>query len=490
MSISNALEHLEPKSLWENFALICNTPRPSGYMEKISNVMESFGKKLNLETIRDKTGNVIIKKPASVSERAHEKAMILQAHLDMVPQAVSDTEGFDFKEMPIEPLVHGDWVTAKNTTLGADNGIGVAMIMSVLSSTNIQHGPIEAVFTVEEETNQAGVENLANDILTGDTLINLDTESDHHLCIGSAGGVKTHVKIPYMLETVDKHDSFRLSISELKGGHSGCDIVHTRANAIKLLARLLWQFQHAYDVRVARIYGGSPIYNAIPRESYALITLPRIKTKHLLDALPIKKAELAKEYQSIEKDIQIELQPVQQIAHAIERGAQQRIISSLFGCPNGVMHMSTQMPNVPETSSSVGYISTQKDHVTIFAMQRSLISSAKEAIANQVQAVFELAGGQVQQVNSFPCWTANPDAPIVKKTTRIYQQLFKKSPHVLAVHAGLECGFFKEKYPDLDIISIGPNITNPHSPSERVSISSVQKVWKFLCTILEDKNKQ
>lgn len=485
MSASEALKNLKPAAIWQNFAALCDTPRPSGYIEKISTFMEAFGKQLNLSTIKDKTGNVIIKKPASDKQRQDEKPIILQAHLDMVPQSEKGNISFDFKTKGIEPFVQDDWVKAKDTTLGADNGIGVAMIMSVLASKDIKHGPIEALFTVEEETNQAGIKNLADNVLTGDTLINIDSASEDELCIGSAGGVKTHIKRSYLLETVDQHDSFRLSISGLKGGHSGCDIIHNRANAIELLARLLYQFQTQFDVHVSSIYGGSPVYNAIPRESYALITIPQIKTKHLLDELPKKQKEIAAEYDRIEENITIELLPVKKISHMIERQAQKKIIGALFGCPNGVIRLSTKMPGIVETSTSLSYISTQKDHITIFALQRSLVESEKISIADQVKTIFELAGGRVDQVDSFPCWSTNENSPLLKKASGIYKKVFNKDPKVVAVHAGLECGFLKEKYPNLDILSIGPDICDPHSPDEKVNIPSVEKIWDLLRAILE-----
>ena len=485
MSASTVLKNLTPTSIWQHFAALCDIPRPSGYIEKISSFMEAFGKKLNLTTIRDQTGNVIIKKPAAVKQRQHEKPIILQAHLDMVPQSEQGGISFNFQHNAIKPMVKGDWVTAKGTSLGADNGIGVAIIMSILSSHHIHHGPIEALFTVEEETNQAGIKNLSDNVLTGDTLINIDSVSAHELCIGSAGGVKTHIIRPYLLETVEQHDSFRLSISNLKGGHSGCDIIYNRANAIKLLARLIYQFQVQFDVHLSSIYGGSPVYNSIPRESYALITVPKIKTKHLLKALSDQHKEISREYQGIEENIEITLTPVKKISHMIERKIQKKIISALFGCPNGVIRLSKTMPGIPETSSNLSYISTQKDHLTIFGLQRSLIHSGKISIADQIKAIFELAGARVSQVNSFPCWLADTHSPILKKASAVYQQLFGKAPKVIAVHAGLECGFLKEKYPNLDIISIGPDIINPHSPNEKVRISSVEKSWNLLCAILE-----
>jgi dipeptidase D len=484
--MSQQLRELEPTIVWQYFDQICQTPRPSGYTKKVSALLHGFAKHLNVQIIQDNTGNIVIKKPASDPKRGDEPAIILQSHMDMVAEANEGTD-FDFKTQSIQTVIQDGWVSAKGTTLGADNGMGMALSMAVLASNNIAHPPIEVLFTVDEETTQIGVKNLASNILTGQTLLNLDSENANQLCIGSAGSVRTKIIFPYTHESSSQHHYFKLSITGLKGGHSGCDIAAGLGNAVEILIRLLWLFQQEYHIRITDIQIGSPVYNAIPREGYASISVGKNQTDALIKKLESIKKDIRSEYQGVEDNIDIQLTPIRRAECVIESQAQKTIINALFACTNGVLRMSPGTSDTPETSTNLSYISAKTGHIKIFTMQRSLIESAKINAAHKIKAVFELAGAQVTQDISFPCWKANLNSPILKRISKLYTELFGNSPHVIAIHAGLECGFIKEKYPNLDIISLGTTIVNPHSPNEKVSIVSVAKIWTLLKAVLQSR---
>ncbi len=482
--MSQDIRLLEPITLWNHFADLNAVPRPSKKEERVIQFMMDFGASLGLETLKDKSGNVIIKKPATLGME-NRQTVILQSHLDMVHQKNSDTQ-FDFETQGIDMYVDGDWVKAKGTTLGADNGLGVASIMALLSAEDVKHPALEALFTIDEETGMTGAMHLDGSLLSGTILLNLDTEDDDELCIGCAGGIDTNAHLSYEAEpALDKLQAFVLKVSGLKGGHSGMDINKGRANANKLMNRMLYKADEQFGLRVASIDGGS-LRNAIPRESVALVAV-NIESAVAFEAHVAQLwREFQQEFKKVEPDLTVSLEKTAAQQNYLPKTIQSQLINAIYAVQNGVYRMNAEIPELVETSSSLARVLAKDGQVLIQALQRSSGESAKMDIANTVRAAFENAGMHVEQGGSYPGWQLPADSSVLTLMSGLYRDIFNAEPNIQACHAGLECGILGKHLPNTDMISFGPNIRHAHSPDECVQISSVKKFWSFLCTTLEE----
>ncbi len=478
--MNKAIRNLEPKAVWNNFSDLNSVPRPSKKEEKVRQFMFDFGENLNLKTVIDPIGNVIIKKPAS-SGMENRKTVVMQSHLDMVCQKNNDTD-FDFDSMGINMLIDEDWVKADGTTLGADNGIGVAAIMSILESSDIPHPAIEALFTIDEETGMTGALGLEAGYLDGEILLNLDTEDDEEIGVGCAGGIDITARKTYQSEAAPANASaFKITVKGLRGGHSGMDIHRGFGNANKMMNRILYALdQH---VSIAEIDGGS-LRNAIPRESNVLITCT--DTAQMKSAFEKIVSELRDEYLSLESDLEILLEAADTPSSVLSQSEQSALIKSVYAIHNGVFRMSPDIDGLVETSNSLARIVAKDGAIEISCLTRSSVDSGKMDLAYHLKSGLELGGFEVELSGSYPGWKPNPSSAILKVLEGIYADIFGKKPDVLACHAGLECGILGTNYPEIDMISFGPNIRGAHSPDERVSISSTQKFWKYLLGILEN----
>jgi len=475
---------LEPNSLWRNFYSLTQIPRPSKKEEKVREFVVDFGHNHGLETIVDGVGNVIIRKPATPGME-NRKGVILQGHLDMVPQKNSD-KVHDFEKDPIETIIDGEWVRANGTTLGADNGMGLAAALSILESKDIQHGPIEALFTIDEETGMTGANGLKPGLIKGNILINMDSEDEGELYIGCAGGTNGNFTFGYTEVSVPmNHIAFKLSISGLKGGHSGIDIPLGRGNAIKIITRFLWNTEKNLRVRLSSIEGGG-LRNAIPREAFAWITFPKDLHNGVLNYLKEFSQIVKKELSAVEPDLKIDMSPAEMPASLIDEKSQHNLLYALYGCPNGVMRMSNEMSGLVETSTNLAIVKSEKGVISVQCLLRSSVDSAKDELAEMMQSVFELAGATCIFNGKYPGWKPNPDSPILKIMLDIYHKKFGITPQIKAIHAGLECGILGGTYPGWDMISLGPTIRHPHSPDEKVNIATVQKFWDFLIETLKN----
>ena len=474
--------NLEPTAVWKNFYSLTQVPRPSKSEEKIQEFMIAFGKGLGLETIHDEVGNVIIRKPATKGME-NRRGVIMQGHLDMVPQKNSD-KVHDFTTDPIEAYVDGLWVTANGTTLGADNGMGVAAAMAILQSTTIPHGPIEALFTSDEETGMTGAFGLKSGILTGDILLNMDSEDEGELYVGCAGGTNANIKLAYTTEAVPAgHVALRLFIKGLKGGHSGLEIILGRGNANKMMNRWLKKASNEFGLRLASIDGGS-LRNAIPRESVAIVTVPAENAEKAIASLASFEATLKSEFSAVEPDMSFTATSTPIPAFVIDEVSVQKLYRAVYGCPNGVMRMSDAMPGLVETSTNLARVKSEDGSFILQCLLRSSVDSAKESLGNMVASVFELAGAEVVLDGSYPGWKPNMESAILKTMQDVYLKLYGKVPATMAIHAGLECGLLGGVYPNWDMISFGPTIRFPHSPDEKVEIASVVKFWNYLLATL------
>jgi dipeptidase D len=482
--MSNPITNLEPKILWKHFHSLTQIPRPSKHEKAAVDFVVKFGKEHGLETIVDELGNVVIRKPATPGME-NRKGIILQGHLDMVPQKNSDKQ-HDFEKDPIEAYIDGEWVTAKGTTLGADNGIGVAAAMAVLEDKSLIHGPVEALFTIDEETGMTGAFNLKPNLLKGDILINLDSEDEGELYVGCAGGMDANVKLAYNEEAVPAGFSFaKLSVTGLKGGHSGMDISSGRANSIKLLFRFLRFADEKFGVRISSIDGGS-LRNAIPREAFAIIGVPTNNIKALEQSVNDYLAIYKSEFSAVEPDLAFIMETVAAPASFIDTKAQWGIIRAVYGCPNGVVRMSDSMPGLVETSTNLARVYSEKGFIYAQCLLRSSVDSAKDALGQKIASVFEMAGAEVTFSGAYPGWKPNMDSAILKAMKEVYNNNWGKIPDIKAIHAGLECGILGGVYPNLDMISFGPTIRYPHSPDEKVKIDTVNMFWKFLVQVLKN----
>jgi dipeptidase D len=474
---------LEPVALWSQFEKLNAVPRPSKKEERIRQFMVDFGQSLGLETLVDKIGNVIIKKPASAGME-NRKTVILQSHLDMVHQKNSDRV-FDFETQGIEMIIEGDWVRANNTTLGADNGIGVAAIMAILQATDINHPAIEAFFTIDEETGMTGAMQMDGSLFNGEILLNLDTEDDDELSIGCAGGIDTNTSYNYQeIEVSSANKKIEISIRGLLGGHSGMDIDKGRGNANKWMSRILWTLSQKIEVQLISFDGGS-LRNAIPREATAVISISPENFDQFNDEINGLKAMFLNEYNSIEPAIIIQTKEIQSDSKAVSTSDFKKIISLLCSVPNGVFRMSPDIEGLVEASSSLARVIISNGIFTTQSLQRSSVESTKAEIAMAVQCSFENIGCEVVQSGEYPGWKPDPNSAILKIMEKLYFELFNEAPKVKACHAGLECGILGKHLPGVDMISFGPNIRAAHSPDEKVQISSVQKFWKFYLETLK-----
>lgn len=478
------LRKLKPEALWARFADILSIPRPSHHEERIREYIINFAKEQGLDYSVDAGPNIIIRKPAAPGMEDRE-TVVLQAHLDMVPQKNSDKE-FDFEKDGIEAYIDGDWVTADGTTLGADNGIGVAAILAVLEDKSLRHGPIEALFTATEETGMDGAFALKPGELKGHTLINLDSETEGELYVGCAGGLDLTATMKYDTVKLDRDNftGYRLEVKGLKGGHSGMEIILQRANANKLLARFMRNFQERLGIMLCDIDGGG-LRNAIPREAFATVAVMNKNVKAFLSAVKRFESIYVSEYKGIEDSITFRAIPVKTPAKAINFFDQANLIDAVFACPNGVMTMSTAMPGLVQTSSNLARVVSERGYFKIMCLLRSSVNTEKENLALMIRTVLELAGANVKLSGNYDGWNPDMNSPILRDMEKGYKTLFGKEPEVMAIHAGLECGIIGGKYLDMDMISCGPTIKYPHSPDEKVNIASVEKFWKFLCYTLE-----
>ncbi len=482
--MSSVLASLQPVLLWRYFSEINAIPRASKKEERIRQYVLDFGHRHGLETLRDDIGNVLIRKPAT-SGMEGRQTVVLQAHLDMVHQKNAGTE-FDFDTHGIDMYVEHGWVKARGTTLGADNGIGVAAILAVLSSEDVAHPPLEALFTIDEETGMTGALGLKGGWLNGKILLNLDTEEDDELDIGCAGGMDVTATMQCQIESaaVGSYHGFLLSVSGLLGGHSGIDIHLGRGNANKLMARLLFDKYRKYGMRLVSIDGGS-LRNAIPRECKAIVGVPGEGKAAFLAEINQLIHEIAAEFQSIEPGLALQVSETNPALHFVDADSQEKICLALHGAHNGVFRMSPDIPGLVEASNNVARVEVTSDKAVILCLVRSSVESTKQEVAHTLQSVFQLAGFSVQFSGDYPGWTPRVHSPVLQLAKEMYVQLHHHEPKVVACHAGLECGILGKNYPGMDMISFGPTIHGAHSPDERVNIQSVAKFWQYLLAILQ-----
>ncbi|WP_299456758.1 aminoacyl-histidine dipeptidase [uncultured Rikenella sp.] len=478
---------LEPQIVWKIFAEITRVPRPSKKEARIQAFIEDFAVRHGLTSRRDEKGNIVIVRPASPG-RENEPALILQSHMDMVCEKDADVR-IDFENDPIEAYVDGEWVKAKGTTLGADCGIGMALQMAVLIDKTLSCPRIEALFTVDEEQGLTGAMNLGEGMLTGTRMINLDSEDEGELFIGCAGGIDTIATMRYRPEAIgggNDYTYYKIGLSGLHGGHSGDDIEKGFANSNKLLNRLLWNLDRECGLRLARFDGGN-LRNAIPREAEAIVAIPSGRCAEADKLFRRLTDEIAAEYRLTEPAMKFTFEPAaQRPVHLLPADVQRRLLDVLYAVPHGVMAMSRSMPGLVETSTNLASVKMPEEGVVVMTTsQRSSVESAKRDIADRVGAVFALAGAEVHHTDGYPGWAPNPDSSLVRESAEIYRELFGNDPKIRAIHAGLECGLFLTRYPELDMISTGPTLRGVHSPAERVEIATVAKVWRYLCELVK-----
>jgi dipeptidase D len=480
--MNQEIRNLEPKVLWNKFADLNAVPRPSKKEEKVIAFMMDFGQKLGLATLKDEVGNVIIKKPATAGME-NRKTIVMQSHLDMVHQKNNDTQ-FDFDTQGIEMYVDGDWVRAKGTTLGADNGLGVATIMAILESNDIAHPAIEALFTIDEETGMTGAMGLKGGLLEGQILLNLDTEEDDEIDIGCAGGVDVTAIAEYDEEpTPEDSVAYTITVKGLQGGHSGMDIHKGLGNANKIMNRLLFDGFDDFGLQVASINGGS-LRNAIPRESVAKVVIASVYDEAFEFDMQSIINEIKAEFKTTEPNLQIVIEKSEdKPAKVMPSMAQYFMVRALYTAHNGVYRMSADLADLVETSNNIAKVTIGDGKLSVQCLTRSSVESAKFDLANALRSAFELMGCEV--TGSYPGWTPNPKSEILDVLTDLYEKQNNSKPQVVACHAGLECGILGTNYPEMDMISFGPTIKGAHSPDERASISSTQKYWKFVLEILK-----
>ena len=472
----------EPKILWNHFADINAIPRASKKEERIIQFMVDFGRKLGLETIVDPVGNVIIRKPATKGME-NRKAVVLQSHLDMVHQKNADTD-FDFDTQGIDMYVENGWVKAKGTTLGADNGLGVAAIMSVLASDTVEHPGIEALFTIDEETGMTGAQGLQPGYLNGEILLNLDTEEDDEIDIGCAGGVDVTATGTYAeTEAHSSFQGFSIRVKGLQGGHSGMDIDKGLGNANKLMNSFLKRV--AEFIEIQSIHGGG-LRNAIPRESEAIILCNKDNIEALKSHLKNYETETKSEFKDVEPELSFELNSVECPSNMMDSATKIKLIASIDEAINGVYKMSEEIPGLVEASNNIAKVLVDQGKIKVLCLTRSSVEKTKDEVADQLRISFEKAGFEVKLSGSYPGWSPNRDSAILKVLTELYEQIFKSKPEVVACHAGLECGILGTHYPEMDMISFGPTIKGAHSPDERANIASSQRFWNFLQEILKN----
>lgn len=474
---------LSPTVLWKHFKALNAIPRASKKEGAIIQFMLDFGNSLNLETYRDDIGNVIIRKPATAGMQ-HRQAVCLQSHLDMVHQKNAGTE-FDFATQGINMFIEDDWVKAAGTTLGADNGIGVATIMAVLAAADIPHPPLEALFTIDEETGMTGALGLKGGLLHADILLNLDTEDDDELTIGCAGGIDVSANGNYQTEKpAPGHAAFKLTVKGLTGGHSGMDIYKGRANANKLINRVLLNTADLFIIKVSLIDGGG-LRNAIPRESFAEVSVAAEHADAFVTYVKGEERVLKNEYQETDPNLSISMERIEMPETFLDAGFQYNLFRTIAACPNGIHRMSPAISGLVQTSNNLARVLVKEGVFTILCLTRSSVDSEKIDLAKTISYIFEMIGATPSFGGSYPGWAPRPEAPVVKLMSQLYTEMFNAGAKVNAVHAGLECGILGTYYPNMQMISFGPNIRGAHSPDEKVQISSVQKFWAYLLETLK-----
>lgn len=480
---------LEPRIVWEQFDAITRVPRPSKKEGRIIDFLVDFAKQHHIDYRKDAIGNVVMRKPATPGYE-DRPAVILQAHMDMVCEKNSDVE-FDFEHDAIRTRIEDGWVKAEGTTLGADCGIGMAAALAALIEPAVEHGPLEALFTVDEETGLTGAFELGEGMLSGKYLINLDSEDEGEIFIGCAGGIDTIATFRYTMEPAPKNYSFfRVDVSDLLGGHSGDDIDKGRVNSNKTVARLLWDGMQSCELRLSYFCGGN-LRNAIPREAYAIFGVPTRYKEDFIKRYRLFAADMQAEFKHREPNFRITLNEMPEVGEVLDRKTQFGLVYSLVGVPNGVIAMSFAVPGLVETSTNLASVKFESDNrIVVTSSQRSSVESAKTYVMQMVESVFALAGADVAHSDGYPGWAPNPDSELLKVTVSAYERLFAAEPKVRAIHAGLECGLFLEKYPELEMVSFGPTLRGVHSPDERLEIATVPKFWALLLEVLKTlKNK-
>lgn len=482
--MAEEIKLLSPKAVWEYFYDLTQIPRPTGHTKEVTEYLKAFGKAHGLETHQDETGNVLIRKPATKGYEGRQIA-VMQSHVDMVPQKNAAVK-HDFLTDPIDAYVDGEWVTARDTTLGADNGMGVALAMAVLADKTLKHGAIEALFTIDEEVGMDGAVGLKPNFLKGHILLNGDSEEEGMLCVGCAGGADLNISFRYKEgePLIEGDVAVKVSLTGLKGGHSGIDIHLGRANANKLMFRFLKEAVRDYGVRLAAIDGGS-LRNAIPREATAVIMLPADNVAALWELVADYQDIFRSEYKGIEDGICFSAEMTDMPSSLIPEEIQDDLINAVTGCQNGVISMLHDFPGTVESSSNLALVKSANEEIDIKVLVRSSSDSRKEAVCSSIESVFSMAGAKVEYGNAYGGWQPNIDSPVLRTMEETYEKLFGKKPTVSVMHAGLECGIIQEAYPEMDMISFGPDIKFPHSPDEAVRIASVEKVWKLLIETLE-----
>ncbi len=478
------ISSLKPVEVWKHFHSLTQIPRPSKHEDAIQDFMMKFGQSLGLETIKDDTGNIIIKKPATPGME-NRKGVVLQGHLDMVPQKNSD-KVHSFVTDPIEAYIDGDWVTANGTTLGADNGMGVAAAMAVLESKDLVHGPIEALFTADEETGMTGAFGLKGDVLSGDILLNMDSEDEGELYIGCAGGIDGTARFNFQKESIPADSAaYKLIVKGLRGGHSGMDIPLGRGNSNKIMFRFLKDATKNFDARIAHVVGGS-LRNAIPREAFVTVTIPANLSAQFEAAVADYEKILKNELGSVEADLSFTCKTTETPEFVMDKASQKSLVYAIYGCPNGVIRMSADMEGLVETSTNLAIVKMNDGFVEVQCLLRSSVESAKTDLVEMMDSVFQLAGADVSFAGGYPGWKPNPKSEILETMKAVYNTKFGRIPEIKAVHAGLECGLLGAVYPNWDMISFGPTIRSPHSPDEKVLIASVDKFWIYLVETLKN----
>ena len=479
------IKDLEPKVVWNNFYGLTRIPRPSKHEGKVQEYLYQWGISRGLETVRDETGNIIIRKPATPGYE-NRRGVILQGHMDMVPQKTSDSD-HDFLNDPIVTLIDGDWVTADRTTLGADNGIGVAMGLAVLEDPSVKHGPVEVLVTYDEETGMTGANELRPGVLQGDILINLDSEEEGELCVGCAGGLDASASFKYhKYNTPAGYDGLKVAVKGLQGGHSGMDISLYRANANKVMARILLPLIELFGVKVVSFTGGS-LRNAIPFEAVAEVLVPKENTASVRKLIDSIFAEVKAEFADSDPSAALYVDEVPAAPKYIQGSVMLRAVKAMIACPSNVIRMSQSMPGLTETSINMAIVRTEKGRITVHSLMRSAVDTAKADLAGRVRCIFELAGADsIEFKGGYSGWTPKLDTPMNKVMMEQYQKVYGEPMKVMATHGGLECAIMGAKYPNWEMVSIGPTIKYPHSPDERVDIPSVGRTWEYLKAVLEN----
>ncbi|KYK31830.1 MAG: aminoacyl-histidine dipeptidase [Thermoplasmatales archaeon SG8-52-3] len=480
----SVLDNLEPKLVWKHFDEIRKIPRCSKHEEIIRKYVIDFAKKQNLKSKTDNIGNIVIFKNAS-SGMENKPTVVLQGHMDMVCEKNSDVI-FDFSKDSIKLKLDGDYLTADGTTLGADNGIGLAMSLAILEDKSLKLGPIEALFTVDEETGLTGAFAMESDMITGKILLNLDSEDFGVVTVGCAGGGDSKIEVPIKNQSINSDlNSIIIKISGLRGGHSGVDIHEQRGNAVKLLSRMLWKASNDYDFYVTEMKGGDK-HNAIPREAYAKVSIKKADKNKFIDILKNEENDILKEIKPIDPNFNMDIEDISKLSSTLTKDSQNKILNLLHGLPHGIDKMSYDIPNLVETSTNLASVTFNEKNALIHLSTRSSINSSLQDLRDRIHAIAELSNAKVTEEKPYPGWKPNLDSKILKLSKKIFKEMYGKEPKVEAIHAGLECGIIGEKFPGMDMISIGPTLKYPHSPEEQLHVSTVGKTYKYVIEILKN----